>query len=129
MTDAARRWGFATLFYLMWFVVLTWPAIGYGRTHLLTDAGDGMTNVWNLWWMRKAVVELHTWPLYTRYLYFPDGVTLIGHTLNPFNGLVAIPLLAVVSLTVAHNVIIVSSFVAAGLTAYALCRHASGSHW
>lgn len=129
MMDTARRWGFATVFYLVWFVVLTWPAIDHGRTHLITDAGDGMTNVWNLWWIRKALVELHTSPLYTRYLYFPDGVTLIGHTLNPFNGLIAIPLLGMLSLTVVHNAIIVFSFVAAGLTAYALCRHVSGSHW
>jgi hypothetical protein len=129
MTDGTRRWGFAAFFYLAWFVLLTWPAIGRSRTHLLTDAGDGLQNVWNLWWMRKALVELHTWPLYTRHLHFPDGVTLIGHTLNPFNGLLAIPLLAILPLTVVHNIIIVFSFVAAGLTAYALCRHVSGSHW
>jgi hypothetical protein len=129
MSDTARRWAFATAFYLGWFVLFTWPALRYGRTDLLTDAGDGLQNVWNLWWMRKALVELHTSPWYTRYLYFPEGVTLIGHTLNPFNGLMAIPFLGLFSLTVAHNALIVFSFVVAGLTAYGLCRYVSGSHW
>ena len=115
------------LFYLLWFVVLTWPAMAHFSTHLITDRGDGMTNVWNLWWMHRAIVELGTWPLYTTYLHYPHGTTLLGHTLNPFNGLVTLPLLELVSLTVAHNLVIVSSFVAGGLTAYALCRHVSGS--
>jgi hypothetical protein len=130
MTAAdGRRWGLAALFYLAWLVALTWPAMRHAHTHLITDTGDGMTNLWNLWWMRKAIVELHTWPLYTTFLHFPHGVTLIGHTLNPFNGLAAIPLLAICSLTVAHNLIIGFSFVAGGLTAFALCRHVSGSWW
>lgn len=117
------------IFYLAWFVVLTWPAVTQFSTHLFTDDGDGMQNVWNLWWMHKALVELHTSPWYTTYLHFPHGTTLLGHTLNPFNGLMATPLLGVFSLTVTHNVIIVFSFVVGGLTAYALCWHVSGSRW
>jgi hypothetical protein len=118
-----------TAFYLAWFVALTWPTTRHFATHLITDTGDGMTNVWNLWWIRKAIVEFHVWPLYTTYLHAPDGTTLLGHTLNPFNGLMAIPLLGVFSMTVAHNIVVLFTFVVGGLTAFALCRYVSGSYW
>jgi hypothetical protein len=88
-----------------------------------------MTNVWNLWWIHTALCRLHTSPLYTTWLHFPEGTTLLGHTLNPFNGLLAAPLLSVLPLIVVHNLIVVFAFVAAGTTAWLLCRHVSGSAW
>jgi hypothetical protein len=116
-------------FYLGWFALLTWPALRHATTHFITDQGDGMTNVWNLWWIHTALCRLHTSPLYTTWLHFPQGTTLLGHTLNPFNGLVAAPLLEVLPLVVVHNLVVVFAFVAAGTTAYLLCRHVSGSAW
>jgi hypothetical protein len=129
MTGPFTRLLAASVFYLGWFVVLTWPAARHFSTHFITDQGDGLTNVWNLWWMHEAIVKLRVWPLRTTYLHFPHGTTLLGHTLNPFNGLLTLPLLGPLSLTVAHNVVIVFSFVVGGLTAAALCHHVSRSPW
>lgn len=89
---------------------------------------DGYQNVWNLWWVNKSVRELHALPWYTTYLHHPAGTTLVGHTLNPFNGLLAIVLLPALSLVQTYNAIVIFSFVAAGVTAYSLCRHISGSN-
>jgi len=116
-------------FYLAWFVVLTWPAVLALRTHFLADRGDGLQNVWNLWWMREALCERHVSPLHTTLLQFPHGTTLLGHTLNPFNGLVAAPLLAVLPMPLVYNLLVVLAFVAGGVTAFLLARHVSGSRW
>jgi hypothetical protein len=74
----------------------------------------------------RAVSVLHTSPWFTSYLYYPSGVSLVGHTLNPFNGFMAIALLRFLSLVEAHNVIVVFSFVLSGVTgfwlAYQFCR-------
>lgn len=88
---------------------------------------DGYQNVWNLWWVDKAVRELHQLPWHTTYLHHPLGTTLLGHTLNPFNGLLAIALLPILTLVQTYNTIVIFSFVAAGLTAFWLCRRATGS--
>src|SRR6188472_1231712 len=104
------------MFFLAWFVVLTWPAITRFQTHLFADEGDGVQNVWNLWLVNRTVTVLHQNPWHTTLLHYPYGTSLLGHTLNPFNGFVAIGLLKFMSLTSAHNTIVVFSFVCAGVT-------------
>lgn len=97
-------------------------------TAFFFGGADGFQNVWNLWWVDKSVRELHALPWYTAYLHHPAGTTLVGHTLNPFNGLLAIVLLPVLSMVQTHNAIVVFSFVTAGLTAFWLCRHVTQSY-
>jgi len=109
------------------FALLTHPLLARFSTHYFADDGDGLQNVWNLWWVNKAVTELHQSPWRTPYLHAPDGTSLIGHTLNPLNGLVAIPLVRVVSLVEAHNGIVVGAFVTGGLTAFWLAYWMAGS--
>lgn len=89
---------------------------------------DGYQNIWNLWWVNKAVRELHALPWNTTYLHHPAGTTLVGHTLNPFNGLLAIPLLPVLSMVRTYNTIVVFSFMATGVTAFLLCRYLTSSY-
>lgn len=123
------KWaGLPLLIYFLFFCIFTWPWIAHFNTHFLTDAGDGLQNVWNIWWVDKSVVDLHQLPWFTNYLHAPHGVTLLGQTLNPFNGFVSIVLLHFMSLTQAFNTMIVFSFVAGGLTAFWLCYYFSKSY-
>src|SRR5688572_3004713 len=86
-----RLWG-PGLFYSAMFCVLTFPSLRrLTAGSVFCDAGDGLQNLWNLWWVRKALLELHQLPWHTTFLHFPFGTTLVGHTLNPLNGLLALP--------------------------------------
>ncbi len=114
--------------YLFLFFVLTYPLMLRFSTHFFTDMGDGLQNVWNLWWVNRAVTQLHQSPLHTNYLHYPYGTSLLGHTLNPFNGFLAIPLLRFLTLVQAHNLIVLFSFVTAGLTAFLLCYYLTRSY-
>lgn len=106
------------LLYLVAFMVLTYPLITRFNVDLYCDRTDGLQNVWNLWWVNKAVTQLHCSPWFTRHLHFPHGTTLVGHTLNPFNGFLAIPLLRFISLEQAYNTVFLFSFVMTGVTAF-----------
>ena len=81
------------LVYLVCFYLLTFPQLHQFSTHYFTDEGDGLGNVWNLWWTNKAITELHQSPWHTTFLYYPYGTSLLPHTLNPFNGILAIVLM------------------------------------
>jgi hypothetical protein len=116
-------------FYLVCFSVLTYPLITEFSTHFFTDQGDGLQNVWNLWWVKKSVTELGRLPWHTDYLHHPFGVSLLSHTLNPFNGFIGIGLQWFLPLNQTHNVIVVFSFVMSGVTAFLLARRAVGSYW
>jgi len=117
------------LLYLVGFIALTYPAILSFSTHFFTDDADGLQSVWNIWWINKAVTTLHQSPWHTTLLFHPEGTTLVGQTLNPFNGFLCIPLLRVMSLVHAHNLIVVFAFVATGLTTFFLAYHFTRSYW
>jgi hypothetical protein len=113
------------------FCLLTWPLVRNFSTHFFTDNGDGFMNIWNLWWVNTAVSQpsLHPSIWHTDLLHWPFGTTLLGQTLNPFNGLLAFPLLRVMSMVQAHNVIVLFSFVMSGVTAYWLAYYLTRSFW
>ncbi len=115
--------------YFLGFTALTWPLIENFHTHWFADAGDGLQNYWNLWWVDKAVTDLHQLPWHTRWLHYPDGALMLAQTMNSFNGFVGIPLLRFMSLTELYNVIVIFSFVVGGLTAFWLAHDVTGRYW
>ncbi len=119
----------STFSYFLVFAAMTFPSIFYFSSHYFADDGDGFQNVWNIWWVNKAVTELNQLPWFTRFLYAPHGTSLLAHTLNPFNGFVCIPLLRFLSLVQAHNFIVIFSFVMGGLTAFALAWFLTRRYW
>jgi hypothetical protein len=112
-----------TLVYFALFCLFTWPWITHFNRDFFTDVGDGLQNVWNMWWIDKSVGQLHVLPWFTTYLHAPWGVTLVGQTLNPINGFVGIILMHFMSLMQAFNVMITFAFIFGGLTMFWLCRY------
>jgi len=117
--------------YFLVFCALSYPLITKFSTHFLIDDGDGFLNVWNIWWINKAVTELHQNPWTTTYLQFPHGTSLLGHTMIPFKGFMAIPLLRIFPFIQTFNICVIFAFVVGGLTAfwlaYTLSRSYAGS--
>lgn len=107
--------------YLAGFAALTWPLMESFPTRYFCDAGDGLQNLWNLWWFETAVAGGAD-PWRTTLLHHPHGTTLIGHTLSPFNAAAAIPLRAIAGPVAAFNTLVVSGFVGGGVAAFWLCR-------
>jgi hypothetical protein len=117
------------LIYFIIFYLFTYPASIFFSTHFFADQDDGMQNVWNLWWVNKAVTQLHQLPWYTSYLHYPHGVSLLGHTLNPFNGFLGIILLRFLSLIQTYNFLVIFSFICSGLTMFLLAHYLTKSYW
>jgi hypothetical protein len=117
------------LLYLLGFGLLTYPRLWQFRTHFFADAGDGSQNVWNIWWVNKALTQLGQLPWHTTYLHYPAGTSLLGQTLNPFNGLLGVALLPFLSLVETYNTIVIFSFVMGGLTAFWLTNTLTRAYW
>jgi hypothetical protein len=113
--------------YFAFFAFYTLPWIGQFSTHFFGDAGDGLQNAWNLWWINKTIGEgQNIW--FTTYLHFPHGTTLFGHTLSPLNGLIGAVLLKFLSIVQAYNSIVTLAFIGTGLTTFWLCYNLSRSY-
>jgi hypothetical protein len=122
---------FPLLFYFVVFCLLTYPLILKFFTHFFADGGDGLQNVWNLWWVSLAVRRPDLYPSLwqTNMVHWPFGVTLYGQTLNPFNGFLAVFLLRFLSLTATYNTITIFAFVMGGMTMYWLSHYLTKSFW
>ncbi|MCX7852362.1 MAG: hypothetical protein N2383_06215 [Caldilineales bacterium] len=121
-----RRHGLILVLFAALTTLLTWPLARHLGNAIPGDAFDGWQNFWNLWWMRKALLEEHTHPYFTTALYHPTGVSLWFQTLNPFNGLVSLPVQLAGNLFWAYNAVVFLSFVLAGYGATLLAATVLG---
>lgn len=114
-------------FFLACLQLLLAPALtSAGRLLLAEGGGDGYQNLWNFWWLERALDEGRS-PWHTTLLHHPFGISLQGHTLGLVNFALAHPLLrAGVDRVVAYNVVLVLSFVLTGVTGAWLVHRITG---
>ncbi len=110
-------------------VLFTWPLVlnlgGNGLAPgVMTE--DRAQNLWNLWWVKTALLDLHTDPFVTDRLWYPTPVSLRFHTLNIFNGLISIPFQPFMPLPAILSGIVLFSFIMAGWGAYLLVMYVLG---
>jgi len=106
--------------YLLLTLIFTYPLIAHLGTHIPGGNVDEGAFLWNIWWMKHALLDLHANPLTTDMLFYPLGVNLTLYTLTPLNGLLALPLTLVAGPIVAVNVLTIAAFALSGLAMYLL---------
>jgi hypothetical protein len=110
------------LAYLVLAVVLTWPTVTHLATHLPGDGGDDPAIAWNLWWVKHALLTLHTSPLVTDYMFYPIGINLAFYTLTVLNALTAMPLTLTLGVVTASNLHTWFTMAAGGYGVFLLAR-------
>jgi hypothetical protein len=110
----------ALLGYLALVLVMTYPLAREFSRAIPGDGFDGWQNVWNLWWVKRALLVEGSSPYFTRMVDYPVGVFLYFHTLNIFNGLTFLPITLGGGPLLAYNVAVIFSFVAGGYGVYLL---------
>jgi hypothetical protein len=116
--------------YVLVSMLATWPLVRHFHTHAPGTDWWGPrriffetpTNLWNLWWFRYALVELHQDPFTCQYIFYPHGANLWLHTLAPLYGLIGLALQAVGSLAATLNAIVLLNLAAAGTVTHRLAR-------
>jgi hypothetical protein len=109
--------------YLALTVVLTWPLLSVFTTHVPGDGSDDPALVWNLWWVKHAVIDLHSNPFLCDYMFYPIGIDLTFYTLTMVNGFASVPLQPLLGLVTTNNVIVFATFVLSAYGAYLLLRY------
>jgi hypothetical protein len=114
---------YALLGYLALTLVMTYPLVRELGRAIPGDGFDGWQNVWNLWWVKRALLVEGTNPYFTRFIDYPNGVYLYFHTLNIFNGLTFLPVSLGAGLLVAYDAAVIFSFVIGGYGTYLLALY------
>jgi hypothetical protein len=95
------------------------------------DGGDGYQFLWDLWWVRFSLVNLHSNPYFSNYVFYPNAQSLYFHSLMPLGGIIAIPFQDAFGLFFSYNFLLLLGYAFGGFGAYSLAyyftknRHAS----
>jgi hypothetical protein len=104
--------------------VATYPLVArIGRAIPAAANGDSWVYLWNLWWVKRALINLHVSPYFTRDLHFPYGASLYFHTLNLLPDILALPIATMAGPAAAYNVIALTAFVLSGYGMYRLALY------
>jgi hypothetical protein len=114
------------LFYAGLALLLTWPLALRFFTAVPGNGFDSWQNMWNMWWLRKALLEGYP-PYFTHMLYHPQGAPLFLHTLNPINFLISLPVHALFGLVAAYNFVVLISLTLSGYFSYLLAFDVIGN--
>jgi len=123
----------ALLFFLLLACLQTWPLALHLTDGLIGLSGERVPNnditifLWNFWWVKKALFELHQSPFYCNWLGQPGPSAFVFPTLSLQNSLAALPLSALSSLETAYNVLIIATLALTGWSAYLLANDLIGS--
>jgi hypothetical protein len=118
-----RADGPVLLAYVAATLVMTYPLVTHFGTHIPGSNGDAFQFPWNIWWFQHAIFDLGQDPFTTNYIFYPLGVSLTFYTLSVLNDILALPLVPVLGIVVANNVLVVASLAASGYGAFCLARH------
>jgi len=113
--EAAVVAGFALLT-----AILTYPLVLNLTTAVPGDGTDSWIFYWDLWWVKRALLDLQTNPYFATDVHYPFGASLYFHTLFLVPAVIALPLGVAFGLTAAYNLLVLFAFVAGGYGAYRL---------
>src|SRR5207237_9657171 len=81
-----------------WPIILNFTTQSLGEHHV-----ERVQSIWNLWWVKVALLDRHTNPFHTPLLFYPQGADLYFHTLSlPAKVIMLVPML-LVGLVGAYN--------------------------
>ncbi|MCD6360518.1 MAG: RDD family protein, partial [Armatimonadetes bacterium] len=114
---ALGKWWLVAGMHLLMVLVMTWPLALHPTTHRPGHAGDGSHFMWGYW--HTAWASAHGAPLtQTEILFHPQTVSLLFHTMNWLNCLLAAPLAPLLNLTLIYNLLLVGQLAASGFCLY-----------
>ncbi len=90
---------------------------------VLGGGTDGYENMWDDFWVQKALFELGRNPFFTDYMYYPLGTSLRFHTLHPSTGILSAPLWWLFGGIVSTNLVFLLSLVFTCFFAFLLFRN------
>ena len=108
-----------TLISLAW----TYPLIRDFSTNVTGLGGDRYIWLWDIWWMKTALLKLRVSPLFTDYLFYPGGVQLAFHDSMWLNSLFSVPLQSLFSRVELYNLFFLGSYILGGFGMFLLARY------
>jgi hypothetical protein len=106
-------------------VLTTWPLLTQITTHLPGNSTDHLLHYWNGWWVREALSTGQS-PLFTPYLFYPQGISLITHNIAWFQVMPWLALEPLLGGILAYNVVLLVHLALCGYCAFLAISRLTG---
>jgi len=101
---------------------MTWPLITHLAEAIPGPPWDGYIYLWEIWWFKRAIVDLQTSPLWAPEVFYPGGYDLaLAHTML-VDDLMALPFTLLWGEVVAYNLLFLLASTFSGWTTYLWVR-------
>ncbi len=116
--------------YTLLAIVVTWPLIlRFGSEVIAEHYFDRLQNLWNIWWVKEALIDQHSNPFHTNMLLYPQGIDLYFHTLNLPSTLVTLVPFLLFGLTAAYNTSVFFALLMSGYAGFRLVLYLTRNWW
>ena len=116
-------WLIAVALYLFCTWLFFYPCLRNISTYLIGPPGDNMEHFWDIWWWNKAAAGKGLSFSFSDYIFYPEGSSLLFHATSFYNFSLAIPLSKIFNRVAVYNILILHSFLLAGVGAFLLIRY------
>jgi hypothetical protein len=100
-------------------LILLYPLVSAARFGGIAGwEGDNLFYVRSLWWMKRALFDLHVAPFVDPTAYYPVGQDLSRSETSAANTILALPVTLLGGPVLAYNAMLLFSFVATGIATY-----------
>lgn len=100
--------------YLLLALVLTFPLVLHFTTHGPGHGVDDPSQTWSLWWLKFAIFNRGSSPLFSDYVFYPLGLNLVAYTPTFLHGVISLPLQFLFGVIVAQNLLVLFSLAVGG---------------
>jgi len=125
-----KRWqkkGWIPLVYVFLTLVMTYPLLFRLGSHYVGTGSDLLIFPWNDWWCRKCLIEGRN-PLFTTWLFYPQGVSLVYHNFAWLNTGLWLPLSPLIGPVAAYNCIFLFNLALGGIGLHYLAHYLTRDH-
>lgn len=128
LTSSARRGGLlpATAIFVVVTLLFYYPILSRLSTHLIGPAEDNMQFFWGFWWGYEVVIHGQGSLLATKVMYYPEGASLLYHSLSLYNVFFSFALRSFLDPIATYNILVMHSFLLSGIGAFLLIRYLTG---
>ncbi len=99
------------------------PILSKFSNHLIGPLEDNVRYMWNMWWAERVLIDGTGSLTFTKMIFYPEGVSLYFNDYSWYNLIWSLLLRSVLTPAATYNVLILHSFVLAGLGAFWLVRY------
>ena len=110
-------------------LVMTYPLVRYFGSAVPGPPWDNFVWLYDLWWFKHSLIDLHQWPLLNQEMFHPFGYDLTLSETILANKALIFPILMLGNEVLAFNSLLFLSFVLSGLGMYLLVAYLTDSKW